>query len=31
MVRVGFAIDLMGIVVIALAMFLWGRWVLGID
>ncbi len=31
MVRAGFAIDLIGIVVIALAMFLWGRWVLGID
>lgn len=30
MIRAGFVVDLFGIVVIALAMFVWGRWVLGI-
>jgi sodium-dependent dicarboxylate transporter 2/3/5 len=31
MVRAGFAIDWIGIVVVTLAMYTWGRWVLGID
>lgn len=31
MVRAGFAIDWIGIVVVTLAMYAWGRWVLGID
>ena len=30
MIRVGFVVDLFGIAVISLAMFVWGRWVLGI-
>ncbi|HEU4929091.1 MAG TPA: DASS family sodium-coupled anion symporter [Candidatus Krumholzibacteria bacterium] len=30
MIRAGFVVDLFGILVIALAMFVWGRWVLGI-
>ena len=31
MVRAGFAIDWIGIVVVTLAMYVWGRFVLGID
>jgi sodium-dependent dicarboxylate transporter 2/3/5 len=31
MVRAGFVIDWIGIAVVTLAMFAWGRWVLGID
>ncbi|HXV13896.1 MAG TPA: SLC13 family permease, partial [Candidatus Krumholzibacteria bacterium] len=31
MVRAGFAIDWIGIIVVTLAMYTWGRWVLGID
>ncbi len=31
MVRAGFAVDWIGIVIVTLATFVWGRWVLGID